>query len=130
MEGLIVKIPDAAYAKKKSFDWLKVKTQETEDLRIINAFSGEPHTKYVHCLGGLIVERQGVQVRVGGGFSDHERETIWQLYLTDKQNPDNHALIGRLIEVEFHEVTPDGSLRHPRFVRFRDDKDGELEQAA
>jgi len=130
MEGLIVKIPDAAYAKKKSFDWLKVKAQETEDLRIIGAFKGEPHTKYEHCLGGLIVDRNGVSVRVGGGFTDNEREEIWQLYWQDLSNTGNLKLIGRLIEVEFHEVTPDGSLRHPRFVRFRDDKDGEQEQQA
>lgn len=30
-----------------------------------------------------------------------------------------------MIEVEFHEVTPDGSLRHSRFNRFRDDKQDE-----
>jgi DNA ligase-1 len=31
-------------------------------------------------------------------------------------------LLGRLLEVSFHEVTDDGSLRHPRAKKWRDDK--------
>ena len=32
------------------------------------------------------------------------------------------AISLKVIEVKYHEVTPDGSLRHPRFYRWRDDK--------
>lgn len=138
LEGAMFKNPDGLYDKKKSFGWMKMKAEETEDLRVVGAFPGEPGTKYENCLGGLIVDRAGVQVRVGGGFTDPERQKIWKLWEADKAldayadavpGPQPvFALLGRLIEVEFHEVTPDGSLRHPRFVRFRDDKDGEVEQ--
>lgn len=130
LEGLIVKISASPYEKKKSVNWLKVKAKETEDLRVVDAFPGDQHTKYENCLGGLIVSREGVLVRVGGGFTDAERETIWKLYQLDQQATSEKQLIGRLIEVEFHEVTPDGSLRHPRFIRFRDDKDGEVTDEA
>lgn len=130
MEGLVVKVMDAQYDKKKSSNWLKVKAEETEDLRIVDAFPGEQHTKYENCLGGLVVDHNGVRVRIGGGFSDLEREEIWKLYQADQKSDAEKQLIGRLIEVEFNEVTPDGSLRHPRFIRFRDDKDGEIEQEA
>lgn len=114
LEGAIVKPLDAPYEKKRSYGWLKMKAEETEDLRVTDIFVGEG--KYDNNLGGLIVDREGVKVRVGGGFSDALRGDIW----THKE-----PAIGRLIEVEYHEVTPDGSLRHPRFVRFRDDKDKE-----
>jgi len=141
LEGAIVKPLDGTYQKKRSRSWLKMKNEETEDLRVIDAFEGEG--KYVGKLGGLIVDRKGVSVRVGGGFSDAQREEFWRLYKADQVRLLGHddiqpfeyqalgcEIIGRLIEVEFHEVTPDGSLRHPRFIRFRDDKDPALAVAA
>lgn len=118
LEGAIVKPLAGVYEKKRSRSWLKMKAEETEDLRVISKFEGKPNTKYEGKLGGLIVDRDGVEVRVGGGFSDAQREEYWVT-----------PPIGRLIEVEFHEVTPDGSLRHPRFVRFRDDKDEAMRAA-
>jgi len=69
--------------------------------------------KFEGQLGALVVNFEGVTVNVGSGLTDALRESIW----LDK---DSH--IGRLVEVEYHEVTPDKSLRHPRFIRFRDDK--------
>ena len=61
-----------------------------------------------------MVVYNGVQVQVGSGFSDELRDTIWA-------DPD--AFIGRIIEVRYQEVTPDGSLRIPTFVCFRNDRD-------
>jgi len=119
LEGAIVKPLDGIYQKKRSHSQLKMKAEETEDLRVVGAFEGEG--KYAGKLGGLIVDRNGIEVRVGGGFSDVQREEIWN---------DQPAYIGRLMEVEYHEVTPDGSLRHPRFKRWRDDKDEALRVAA
>lgn len=144
LEGAMVKSPDGLYDKKKSYSWLKMKAEESEDLPIVGAFPGEPNTKYSHCLGGLIVKRaNGVEVRVGGGFSDRERHQLWSdwsgktLVFTYKNgdgddvheeiSPSDEELTGRLIEVLYHEETPDGSLRHPRYLRFRDDKAGEVE---
>lgn len=149
LEGIVVKDPKAQYEKKKSHAWLKLKAELTEDLRITGAYPGEPHTKYEHMLGGIQVDYKGVPVNVGGGFSDDEREELWKLWQEDLANgsleiepvangkklfvytPDagyTPQLVKRLIEVEFMEETPDGSLRHPRYVRFRDDKDGEVEE--
>ena len=149
LEGAMVKIADGAYDKKKSRGWLKIKPEETEDLRIVGYFNGEAGTKYESMTGGLIFRREnGVHVRVGGGYSDAEREELWGLWEHDAKilgvNPavgfkpgyeldpavqaqTGFKLLGRLGEIEFHEETPDGSLRHPRFKRFRDDKDGEVE---
>lgn len=133
LEGSIVKPLDAFYKKSRSYAWLKMKNEETLDLRITGAFEGTG--KYEGMLGGLIVDCDGVEVSVGGGFSDRQREEFWEAWNYDRAHPDfgkvpaSMKLHGRLIEVEFHEKTPDGSLRHPRFIRFRDDKD-ELLKAA
>ncbi len=124
LEGAMLKPLDHFYEKKRAFTWLKLKNEETEDLRIKDAFEGQG--KYEGMLGGFIVDRDGVDVRVGGGFSDKQREEFWKAYLEDKAIAPGSGLeptlLGRIVEVEFHEVTPDGSLRHPRFIRFRDDK--------
>ena len=64
-------------------------------------------------LGGFIGNFNGVEVRVGSGLSDNDRVDFWGR---------REQIRGDLMEVEYHEVTPDGSLRHPRFARFRDDK--------
>lgn len=129
LEGAIVKPMYAPYEKKRSHGWLKMKNEETEDLRVVGAFEGTG--KYVGQLGGLIVEREHdgkmVEVRVGGGFSDAQRSIWWHSFNSDKAiadlRPEDCVILHRLIEVEYHEITPDGSLRHPRFLRFRPDKE-------
>jgi DNA ligase 1 len=111
-EGVIVKPLNGKYVPKRSFDWLKIKGEETLDLKVINIFEGEG--KYAGKLGGIIVDHKGVHVRVGSGFTDDEREPVSQA-LFDKY-------FGKIAEIQFHEVTPDGSLRHPRFKGIRFDK--------
>ncbi len=109
-EGLILKNPEDPYSFKKNKSWLKMKPTDTLDLEIVGVFEGEG--KYEGMLGGVYVTHKGVKVGVGSGFSDGDRETLWA-------NPP----IGRLAEIMFQEVTPDGSLRHPRFKKFRHDKE-------
>ncbi|NKX37667.1 hypothetical protein HGG70_07010 [Rhodobacteraceae bacterium R_SAG4] len=144
-EGLMVKDLQGFYQKKKSRSWLKLKNEDTEDLPVIGAYQGREDGKYANTIGGLIVDRNGVAVRVSG-ISDEAREEMWTLWgetcnsvgvsadcgyegLTFKLGDKPGPLLGRLIEVEFHEATKDGSLRHPRFVRFRDDKTGEVDKS-
>ena len=128
LEGLIVKDIDAPYVLKRSHAWMKIKAEESVDVPIVGYEEGTG--KYEGMLGAIVVAfdyrchgdaAQGanhdtphaVRVNVGSGLSDSQRQSFWE---------DREALLGRLVEVEYHEITPDGSLRHPRFKRFRDDK--------
>lgn len=108
-EGVIVKPIDGEYHCKRSRAWLKIKDQQTVDAPIVGLEEGTG--KYQGMLGAVIVDLEGVEVRVGSGFSDEMRTIMWTT-----------PPLGVNIEIEYHEKTPDGSLRHPRFVRFRDDK--------
>ena len=128
LEGLIIKDPSAFYHRRRNHAWMKIKAEESTDVPIVGYEEGTG--KYEGMLGAIIVafdkkchengahgmnhDHDGaVRVNVGSGLSDSQRQSFWE---------DRAALIGRVIEVEFHEITPDGSLRHPRFKRFRDDK--------
>jgi len=114
-EGVIVKPTGGDYRCTRSRNWLKIKDQQTVDAPIIGLEEGTG--KYQGVLGAVIVDLEGVEVRVGSGFTDEERKRLW-----DDAHADEPWSYNRLIEIEYHEKTPDGSLRHPRFVRFRDDK--------
>jgi ATP-dependent DNA ligase len=56
-------------------------------------------------MGHVVVENNGRLVRVGGGFTDEQRASIW-----DKRD----TVIGSWLEVSFQNMTPEGSFRHPR----------------
>lgn len=113
LEGLIIKNPDGPYHPRRNRDWMKIKDAQTVDVPIIHAIEGTG--KYEGMLGALVVDLEGVEVNIGTGFSDLDRQSLWESF-------NQGWLDNKLIEVEYHERTPDGSLRHPRFKRFRDDK--------
>ena len=110
-EGAMVKTIDSPYHFGRSYDIMKVKKFHDADLLIeaIEEGSGRLSGK----MGAVMVDYHGVKVMVGSGFSDEERTQVWN---------DKDSFIGRMIEVRYQEVTPDGSLRFPTFVCFRSDR--------
>ena len=99
-EGIILKTWNGLYEYKRSNTWCKMKIFHTEDLPVLRWEYGEG--KYENVMGVLVVDRNGVEVKVGSGFSDKERK----LFMTDTPE---------MIEVKYQEVTEDGSLRFPTF---------------
>ena len=92
-EGLILRQGDK---------WLKVKPVETYDVLVTGVIPGTG--KHTGRMGALMTDMG----RVGTGFTDSEREEIWN--------------IGDMIEVSCMQLTPDGKFRHPAFERRRFDK--------
>lgn len=112
-EGLILKVKGSLYIPGKNNDWIKVKPEETKDLQVVDVYPGEKGSKYESCLGGVIVLHGEVAVRVGSGLTDEQRKEWYA-------NPS--LVIGQVAEIVYHEETPDGSLREPRFKTLRKDK--------
>ena len=114
-EGLMVNLMDAPYEFKRSKAILKVKVMETVDLKIIGFEEGTGRN--AGRLGALIVDYKGYECGVGSGFSDFDREFIWN-------NQDKY--LGKICEIQYFEETKnkDGgvSLRFPVFKHLRLDK--------
>ena len=114
-EGSIVKDANALYSfdtkSRRGYGWQKIKDFHTEDYKIISVTEGTG--KYTGMMGAVFIDVNGVEVKVGSGFSDLQRKLIYD-------NPENY--IGSYIEVQYQEKTKDNSLRFPSFKRFRYDK--------
>ena len=114
-EGLMVNLMDAPYEFKRSKAILKVKVMETVDLKIIGFEEGTGRN--AGRLGALIVDYKGYECGVGSGFSDFDREFIWN-------NQDQY--LGKICEIQYFEETKnkDGgvSLRFPVYKHLRFDK--------
>ena len=115
-EGIMINICDAPYEFKRTNNLLKVKKMQTMDLEIIGFEEGEG--RLANTLGAILVRyKNGNIVKVGSGFSDDLRVTIWS----------NRAVyVGTICEIQYFEETTnaDGgeSLRFPIFKDFRPDK--------
>ncbi len=110
-EGLMVKDKDAPYSFSRDWSVMKYKAFFDADVPIVGMQEGTG--KHKGKLGSFLVDYKGVEVRVGSGLTDELREQLWV-------DPEAHT--GRIIEVRYQEETPDGSLRFPTFVCFRNDK--------
>ena len=112
-EGVMVNLSDAVYECKRTKTILKVKVMQTMDLKIIGFEKGTG--KYQNSLGALIVDYKGNDLGVGSGFSDTDREYIWN-------NRDN--LLGRVVEIQYFEETQNQNgglgLRFPVFKCIRE----------
>jgi len=111
-EGAMIKFIDAPYNFGRGFEVMKLKAFHDVDLVITGLLEGTG--KHEGKLGSFQVVHNGVEVQVGSGLTDDLRETIWR---------DKSSFLGRTIEVRYQEETPDGSLRFPTFVCFRNDRD-------
>ena len=111
-EGAMVKDTTAGYAHGiRSRAWLKVKDADTTDAEIVDVVEG---TGKCAGMAGHIVVRCGRRlVSVGTGMDNATRSSLLAV---------RSQLIGQTAEVDFQMKTPQGSLRHPVFVRVRGDK--------
>lgn len=112
-EGAMFKPNIPYYFGKKQNRMLKFKTMLSQDCEITGTFEGGG--KYIGMLGGLIVAQEnGETCEVGSGFTDAMRTELWEA---------RDTLKGRMVEIKYQELTPDGVMRFPIFIRFRPDKE-------
>jgi DNA ligase-1 len=111
-EGLMVKDANSGYVWGRSDAMFKLKKMDTADGRIIGAIEGRGKNK--GRLGAFEVEFDGVVTKVGGGFTDGQRQMLWT---------GRDGFIGKMIECQYQNKTKDGALRFPVFIKFRPDKD-------
>ncbi len=109
-EGLVIRRWSSTWYSKL----VKIKTCVEDDYVIMSHYEGTG--KYVGMLGGFIVGQYeaGTLVdvmNVGGGYSDEQRRALFG----------NHC-DGLVILVQGKARFSSGALRHPNFIRFRDDK--------
>lgn len=103
-EGAMIKDKSACYLPgKRSPSWLKVKAVDAEDCPIVSVHEGKG--RLAGTMGYVVVEHNGVLVRVGGGFTDAQRTEIWEK---------RDEVTGSYLEVCFQNMTAEGSFRHPR----------------
>jgi DNA ligase-1 len=110
-EGAVAKNPASHYSFDRNLDWVKLKFSDTYDVVILDTEEGTGRNK--GRLGAFICKYKNNKVKVGGGYTDKEREDFWK----DKQK-----YIGLTLECAAQEVTKDDSLRFPVYKRIRHDK--------
>jgi DNA ligase-1 len=113
-EGAML-LPDIPYyLGKKSNKLLKLKTMESQDCRVIGLYEGESGSRLDGTMGGVtLVQENGVGCKCGSGFSDEDRSYMWN---------NQSEFIDKIAEIKYQELTEDGVMRFPVFLRWRNDK--------
>ncbi len=138
LEGVIAKKTDSRYeAGRRSKNWLKIKVPRSADLAIVGYVGGRGSRK---ALGSLMLawRKEGELVYAGSAGSGLAEETIEHLLtVLNAARVDAPQFVGApdpgsrgavyvapelVCEVGYTEVTTGGLLRHPVFVRLREDR--------
>ena len=131
LEGVVGKRADAPYKSGRSDAWRKVRAKRSADFVVAG---WTPVKSNPHDVGALVLaEYRGDELsycgRVGSGLGERNRREAKQrlevLESGDALSGDTeHRWVEAVLvcEVEFREYSADGHLRHPVFLRFRDDK--------
>lgn len=115
-EGAILKDLSSPWEAKRVKHHVKMKAEETLDLKIIDYTEGTG--KFEGMLGAITVEDASgkLNVNVGSGFNDEERKKLF-----------NNSIIGKIVEVKYNEIITNKdddslSLFLPIFDGIREDK--------
>ena len=135
LEGIVAKRGDAGYVGGRSAHWLKIRADQTDDFVIVGftepkgsrsgigalhvaQFDGD-HLVYLGRVGSGLGEAQLTEMRAA--LDDARRDTApCGGAPTGPEHTWVHPAV--VCEVRYKEVTEDGLLRQPVFVRLRDDK--------
>ncbi|HRT02829.1 MAG TPA: hypothetical protein P5513_02695, partial [Candidatus Diapherotrites archaeon] len=100
--------------RKRSKDWIKIKSWNEIDLQIIGYEYGKPGTKYENMLGSLVCSNGIINCKVGSGFTDEQRKNI------------KEDVVGKIATIKYNQLIKDSngnySLFLPVFSEIRDDK--------
>jgi bifunctional non-homologous end joining protein LigD len=136
-EGIMLKKLDSMYVEgTRSSKWLKAKRVQTDDCVVLGLATGE--NKFADIFGALVVGQivdgnMKVVARVSGmtdairnELNTHIRalpfDNSGAFWKGEDKDVFHKIAPGMVVEVEFMERTDSGKMRHPRFVRVRDDK--------
>ena len=107
-------VEGVVYKSGNRVGWYKWKETKTIDLIVRGTIDGK--NSNLGLVGALrCVTTEGYEVARCSGMTQAERAEISYLDVSDKLN-------GRIVEVSYQYIGEKGRLRHPQFVRFRDDK--------
>jgi len=119
-EGVIVKLDDSPYVRNSRKYMFKCKKVYTTDLLCVGYKTGTGKRSGMVSTLCLQDESKTVTVDVGSGIDD---ETSYYLTAQMTADPLNPEFIGKIVEIKYNELTSTGSIRFPRFVTIRDDKE-------
>ena len=149
LEGIVAKKADAPYKAVRTPVWFKIKAQRSADFVIVGYTEAKGKRSGFGALqlADYVKDTLVYAGRAGTGFSDRQLREIQAMLAPDIRptppcfgpvsSPDDVAdpveeipeirtttwVEPRYVcEVRYNEWTPDGILRHPAFLRMRDDK--------
>lgn len=137
LEGIIAKRMDSEYYPgKRTADWLKIKHHKSEEAIITGFTSPRGGRKYFGALvlGTMVNGKLVYAGHTGSGFNAELLKDMYaklQPLIREKSPFDERVKTNMPVtwvepkwvcEVKFSEWTSDGKLRHPIFLRLREDK--------
>ena len=136
LEGVVAKRAQSPYRAGRFRDWQKIRADRNGDFAVVGMSSPEGSRSGFGSLHVAVHDGQGFRYvgRVGGGFDEKElTKTRAELEQDVIAKPPCTGTLptGRghtwvkprlVVEVRYKEITEDGLLRQPVFLRFRPDK--------
>ncbi|MEJ7682894.1 MAG: hypothetical protein WKG06_34570 [Segetibacter sp.] len=140
LEGIMAKRKDSEYYPgKRTADWLKIKHHKSEEAIIAGFTAPRGGRKYFGALvlGTIINGKLTYAGHTGSGFNTELLKDMYaklQPLIREKSPFDERVKTNMpvtwvepkyICEIKFSEWTSDGKLRHPIFLRLREDKTAE-----
>ena len=137
LEGIMAKKADSEYFPgARSGNWLKIKHHHSEEVVVVGYTQPTGSRNYFGALVLAVKGKDGLKYagHTGSGFTDKLLKEVYQKLkpLVTKQSPFAAAVKTNMpvtwvkpiyvCEVKFTEWTTDGKMRHPIFLRMREDK--------